>query len=74
MADKIKFQTIPGGASPGIYRHPSGKYVRDFYAETPPFTCSREEWESYLYPSGLFELVEKTRTVGVGDTGKAKDK
>lgn len=58
----------------GIFRSSDGLYVRDFALEAPPYEATREEWEQFLYPSGLFDLVEKRREIGVGDASKAKDK
>jgi len=78
MDDAIKF-VIKDGAV--VEEFVVAGYARTFRlsagqagGETGPFECTREEWEKYLYPSGLFELVEKRKEIGVSDAGKAKDK
>ncbi len=70
-ADTIKFIAKPG-ATVGVYS--CTNYVRDFRAQPAPWECTRQEWETYLYPSGLFDIVDAKKDVGVGDGAKAKDR
>jgi hypothetical protein len=69
----IEFVFKPGAYTP-IFHSSDGLYVRLFRDQQGPYRCAREEWERFLYPSGLFELVEKRREVGVGDAAKGKEK
>jgi hypothetical protein len=69
----IEFAPKPG-VWIGVFRSRDGLYTRDFSIEAPPYRCTVEEWNKFLYPSGLFELMEKTKNIGVGDAARAKEK
>jgi len=56
MEDKIKFVIKEGAA---VEEFVVTGYARTFRGQPPPYECTREEWDGYLYPSGLFELAKK---------------
>ena len=70
----IKFKLLPDHAPPRI--DVAGEYHRDFSLEVgaSEYECTRDEWEKFLYPTGHFDIVDKQKSVGVGDGGKAKDR
>lgn len=70
---EIKFKLLPDRAPPRI--DVPGQFHRDFGLEPAgEYVCTRDEWERYLYPTGDFEIVDKQKSVGVGDGAKAKDR
>lgn len=77
----IKFKLLPDHAPPRI--DVPGEYHRDFSLEvasgegrvaSQEFECTRDEWEKFLFWTGNFEIVDKQKSVGVGDGAKARDK